>query len=119
MGADRESPAQVAVLAPSGVTTIMSSGAWADYAVPGAPYFVLVDGAANRVAGEGTAPSWARVIELLGEAAGDARTSGPSRRELLTGRQRVDRADRALRDAGIAPGHASLFAAPVAAPDDE
>lgn len=109
-GADRESPARVAELAPAGVTTILSSAAWNDYAVPGAPYFVLVDGTANRVIGEGTAPTWPRVTELVREAAGDAAfvVPGRSRREFLSGRQRTSRADRTLRAAGIGPGHPSL-----------
>ena len=43
-------------LAPAGVPVVMSSQAWQDYAVPGAPYFVLVDGA---IRGEGVATSLA------------------------------------------------------------
>ncbi len=34
-------------VAPHGLAVVMSSAAWADYDVPGSPYFVLVDGAAG------------------------------------------------------------------------
>jgi len=43
-GPHEESPASVRSLASSQLTTIMSSEAWATFAVPGSPYFVLVDG---------------------------------------------------------------------------
>ena len=90
----------------------MSSEAWADFAVPGSPYFVLVDGA-GRIIGEGTASTWSRVLELLGEALADSvpppgdesRPAGPPRG---TGAARLRHVDETLRAAGIEPGHASL-----------
>ncbi|MGH9186041.1 MAG: TlpA family protein disulfide reductase [Acidimicrobiales bacterium] len=114
-GPERESPAAVAERAPRGVTTVLSTQTWTDYGVPVAPYFVLVDGGSNRVVGEGAATSWERVTALLERAAADtgfAHGPQPSRREFLSGGQRAARADRALRDAGIVPGHPSLHPDP-------
>ena len=83
-GAQDESPAAIAALAPAGVTTVLSSDAWERYAPPAAPYFVLVDGA-GRIAGEGSAPTWDRVADLMGRALADARhRRALSRRELVT-----------------------------------
>jgi hypothetical protein len=121
-GADAESPAAVAELAPARVTTVMSSQAWDDYDVPVAPYFLLVDGTSG-VVGEGASASWDQVVDLLGKAAADAgvrldRRSGLSRRELLRGRDREARADRELRAAGIEPGATELYE-PANGPDGD
>jgi hypothetical protein len=121
-GADQESPTAVAELAPPRVTTVMSSQAWNDYDVPVAPYFLLVDGT-RGVVGEGASASWAQVVDLLGKALADAgveldrgsaasaaSAAGWSRRDLLRGRAREDRADRELEAAGIARGSPELYA---------
>jgi hypothetical protein len=73
----------------------MSTETWQDYKVPGAPYFILVDGRQGRVVGEGTATSWDRVQHLIGQAAVD------------THDERT--VDRDLRAAGIEPGDPSLY----------
>lgn len=112
-GADEESPAAVADLAPDRVTTVMSSPAWDAYDIPVSPYFLLVDGT-RGVIGEGASASWSQVVDLLGKAAadagmvvdGDARLS---RRDLLRGRDRELRADRELAAAGIDPGSPDLY----------
>lgn len=65
-GADREQTTLLAELAPGHLPLVLSSQAWQDYAVPGAPYAVLVEGPAGRVAGEATAPTLAEVLSLLG-----------------------------------------------------
>lgn len=79
-GAGHESPALLRELAPPGVPVVLSEAAWADYAVPGSPYFVHVDG--GRVVGEGRAQGWAQLRSLLGraeaEAAGRARQREPA-----------------------------------------
>ena len=67
-----ESLSVIAGLAPPSVPLVMSSQAWADYDVPGSPYFVLVDGPTGAVRGEGTGPDWGQVQSLLGQATGDA-----------------------------------------------
>jgi hypothetical protein len=70
-GPEQESPAEVLRLAPPGVTVVMSSAAFDDYAVPVNPYFILVDGPGAEVIGEGAAATWAQVAGLLGRAAAD------------------------------------------------
>lgn len=114
-GPEEESPAAVADLAPARVTTVMSSAAWDDYDVPVSPYFLLVDGA-HGVVGEGASASWSQVVDLLAKAAADAgmqvdRGARLSRRALLSGggREREQRADRELADAGIEPGSPALY----------
>lgn len=93
--ADAESPSSVRRLAPPNVHTVMSTATWHAYNVPGAPYFILVDGARNAVIGEGTATSWTRVQELMRQAVADA----------SEGRT----VDSDLRAAGIEPGDPSLY----------
>jgi hypothetical protein len=110
-GPHEESPASVQSLTSARLTTVMSSEAWASFNVPGSPYFVLVDGTGN-IAGEGTAGTWPRVLELLGEAlADDSATgfqSGPSGPPRGSGRERLQHVDDTLRAAGIEAGHPSL-----------
>ncbi|HEU0103376.1 MAG TPA: hypothetical protein VFR07_13750 [Mycobacteriales bacterium] len=134
-GPDLESVSTVRRLAPARVPVVMSTQAWEDYGVPGSPYFALVDGAAGRVAGEGSATSWQQVVGLCRDASSDRAAAllhhdhdhGPgsgsgSGMERLAGEDRGDgphreaRADRELAAAGILPGHPSLYvddAAPV------
>jgi hypothetical protein len=116
-GPEEESPAAVAELASPRVTTVMSSQAWDDYDVPVAPYFLLVDGE-RGVVGEGASGSWEQVVDLLGKALADAgmsmdRATGAgaawSRRDVLRGRAREERADRELAAAGIDPGSPQLY----------
>lgn len=104
-GPDRESPSQLAELAPPGITTVMSTEAWMVYDVPGAPYFVLVD-PSGTVLGEGAATTWARVRDLLGRAQADALHLGQRDRELLV--------DATLERAGIDASHPTVR--PVATP---
>jgi hypothetical protein len=113
-GSEHESPGAVAARRPA-ATTIMSTAAWNDYSVEGSPYFVLVDDGA--VAGEGTAASWDRVLELLGRAIVD---EGPrsSRRDLLRGRVSPEDTDAALLRAGITPGDPRLWGADDPVEDD-
>ena len=115
-GHEAESASAVAALAPVGVTTIMSTEAYAAYDVPANPYFILVDGPTSRVMGEGAAASWTQVATLLGQAAADAghdldgsplQRSAPDGR--MTGPERAARADNDLLAAGIGPGHPSLY----------
>jgi hypothetical protein len=127
-GPDQESPASVASLAPPGVPVVMSTDAYDDYTVPVSPYFILVDGTADRVVGEGAAASWAQVSNLLRQAAADAGLAtdgrplgGRGARGRLNRDEREARADADLLAAGITPGHASLYpdAAAGAVGDDE
>ncbi len=112
-GPDDESETTVRRLAPGRVPVLMSTEAWEDYGVPGSPYFVLVDGAAGRVAGEGSASAWEQVVRLCRDASADRgatiarhRDRHPDRGD---GPHREARADRELAAAGIVPGHPSLL----------
>jgi hypothetical protein len=96
-GAD-ESISTLRRLAPRGVPVVLSSAAWADYNVPGSPYFVLVDGQQGRVRGEGTGSTWEQVQNLFRQAADDADDAS-----------REARIDRELRAHGIEPGDPSLY----------
>lgn len=114
-GGNEESPADVAAMAPPGVVTISSSQAWDDYQIPVAPYFVLVDGKRGIVAGEGAAHSWELVSELLERALADGGYSEGQvrRRDMLLGRNRANRVDQELLDAGITPGDPRLYHEPA------
>jgi hypothetical protein len=90
-GRDRERPARLRELAPPGVAVVMSSQAWDEYRIPGAPYFVLVD---REVRGEGVATTWEAVSSLVSDAIEEQRTA----RSL----------DETLAAAGIGPDHPSL-----------
>ncbi len=111
-----ESPTRLRELAPPDVPLVMSSAAWDAYHVPTAPYFVHVDGASGHVYGEGSAAAWPQVASLLRDALDDLRAAEREERSRSTtvsssssavGRDR--RADLALEEAGIGPGHPSLY----------
>ena len=108
-GEDEESISALRRIAPQDASVIMSSQAWADYQVPGSPYFLLVEG--GRVTGEGSGSTWQQVRALLGQASDDNEVRR-SRKDLtggLNGRDRADRIDSELAAAGILPGHPSLY----------
>jgi hypothetical protein len=89
-GPDREQRSTLRTLAPDAVPVLMSSRAWEDYAVPGSPYFVLVEDGAIR--GEGVATTWHALSSLVGDAVEEQR--GVEER---------------LAAAGIGLDHPSLF----------
>jgi hypothetical protein len=95
----RESPSRLRALTPPGVTVVMSSHAYEEYGVPGAPYFVLVDGS---VRGEGVATTWAALESLLTDALADAGEDAVSG-------NRSDRIEARLAAAGVVPGDPSLY----------
>jgi len=104
-GPESESPAELARLTgDAGLDVVLSSSAWTAWAVPGSPYFVLVDRASGGVLGEGTAGSWVQVASLLALSQRD-RGSAPG----AGARRYESEVDHALREAGILPGDASLF----------
>jgi hypothetical protein len=105
-----ESGSKIRDLAPRGVPVVMSSQAWADYGVPGAPYFVYVDGASGQVTGEGTASGWDQLASLLRQAADDGVLG--TNRAARTDAEREARADRELLAAGYQPGDARLHPEP-------
>jgi hypothetical protein len=94
-------------LAPSDLAVVMSNAAWEHYAVPGSPYFALVDGAAGRVVGEGTGASWDQVKSLLAHATGDeAEYRGPIGGGAAATEARIDLE---LLANGIQPGDPRLY----------
>jgi hypothetical protein len=99
-GPDAESPSRIGRLAPDGIPVLMSSAAWRDYEVPGAPYFVLADG---EIRGEGAASSWQALASLVSDAISDERSGGADAR----GRD----IDRVFAAAGIGPEDPSLYPA--------
>lgn len=92
--ATEESPSALRRLAPKNLTVVMSSDAWETYQVPGSPYFVLVDGPAGRIRGEGTGVTFEQVWNLLRQASDDSREH---------------RIDRELLSHGVEPGDRSLY----------
>jgi hypothetical protein len=100
-GSERERPGRLRKLAPDGVPVVMSSRAWEDYRVPGAPYFVLVD---EAIRGEGVATTWQALGSLVSDAIEEQREV-----ELGAGaNERARRVEQTLAAAGIGPDHPSL-----------
>jgi hypothetical protein len=116
-GPDEESVPSVSSLTPSRVTTIMSSGAWADYQVPVYPYFIYVHGPTGQVIGEGAAGSWSHIASLLRQALVDAGLLDPALGSPIGGRRH--RIDDELAAAGIHPGHPSLYPPPAVVSTDD
>jgi hypothetical protein len=114
-GPEMEIRAEVAAQAPPGLAVLMSTEAWADYEVPGSPFFVLVDGRSGRRIGEGVAHHFHQVAELVRRADADARDfalgASASRpfAEGLDGPERERANDRELLAAGVLPGDPSLY----------
>ncbi len=112
-GPDREHVTLVAELAPTHVPLILSNEAWHDYAVPGSPYVVLVDGPSGRVVGEGTAPTFEQVLSMLGRAVDDAahrsRLASHRGEKAKADAAREAEIDDALIVAGVRPGDPSLY----------
>jgi hypothetical protein len=109
-----DSESAMAELVPPGVKAVLSSAAWEDYDVPGSPYFALVEGSEGRIVGAGSALRWEQLQNLLQQALDDAGLADPSGPQPqasagYSGRRRAQRADEALRSAGIGPGHPSLY----------
>ncbi|HSC02343.1 MAG TPA: hypothetical protein VLC49_03460 [Solirubrobacteraceae bacterium] len=89
-GLDREQRSKLRSIAPATVPVVMSSEAWEDYAVPGSPYFVLVED--GEIRGEGVATTWDALASLVGDAVEEQRG-----------------VDERLAAAGIGPDHPSLY----------
>jgi hypothetical protein len=94
-------------LAGEDLMVVISDDAWLEYDVPGSPHFVLVDGPSGSIVGEGTGSSWPQVQALL-EHAGSPHP-GSEAGYADSPRDNALRIDRELADAGIGPGHPSLY----------
>jgi hypothetical protein len=113
-GPELELPAEVRAKTHSGLQVIMSTEAWGDYEVPGAPFFVLIDGKTGQRIGEGVANHFSQIIDLVRRAQIDTEplSVGSRSRSFASGldgpaREAIN--DQALRAAGIEPGHPSLY----------
>ena len=102
-------------LAAPDLAVVMSNAAWERYAVPGSPYFTLVDGVSERVVGEGTGATWAQVQSLLVHATADEhdRLGLPGGGAAAT----EARIDLELLAQGIGPGDPRLYGTEVPASD--
>jgi hypothetical protein len=118
-GPDHESISEIAAKARDVPDVVMSSEAWADYEVPGAPFFVLVDAAAGRRVGEGLASRLEQLTDLIRLSRNDEQTGARRlrRKGLLGpgGPERDEDVDGILLAAGIGPGDPSLY--PRSAPE--
>jgi hypothetical protein len=108
-GGERERPARLRSLAPDGIPVVMSTQAWEDYAIPGAPYFLLVD---QEIRGEGVATTWEGLASLVSDAIEDERLH----ERVPAGTRRARRVDETLVANGIGPDHPSLR--PVHPPEE-
>ncbi|HEU4320464.1 MAG TPA: hypothetical protein VFS66_10335 [Acidimicrobiia bacterium] len=109
MGKSEESPTRAQSLAKPGVDVIMSSEAWSEFEVPGAPYFVLLEAGTGRVVGEGSAMTYDSLEEFLSDATNDKIWDLQQAEGFFDEEDRID-AD--LRRAGILPGDARLYPKP-------
>lgn len=91
--------AQLRDLAPAAYPVVMSSQAWQNYEVPGAPYFVWIDGPTATIRGVGSSDKIEGVLNMLRDQLAEERLPDAS----------PDRDERELLAAGITPGHPSLF----------
>jgi hypothetical protein len=105
----RESVGRLREQAPAGVELVMSTAAWRTYEVPASPHFVLCDGQGG-IAGRGSALSWAQLTDLIGDALAHRVADADEARPRTTS-ERAARAERALMQSGIGPGHPSLHPA--------
>jgi len=108
-GPEDESPSVLSQLCPDGVDLVMSSQAWADYAVPGSPYVVVADGHTGRVKGEGSGSSFSQVGGLIRQSVDDSRHPAMAHKPDADRRRERD-IDRILLAAGIGPQDESLYA---------
>ncbi|MGZ4181163.1 MAG: hypothetical protein ACXVUL_10860 [Solirubrobacteraceae bacterium] len=107
-GPGRERSVKLRSLGPAGIPVVMSSQAWADYEIPGAPYFVMVD---QAIRGEGVATTWPALASLVSDAIEEQRDAGRAGggAGAVTGERRAERIDETFAAAGIDPGHPSLY----------
>jgi hypothetical protein len=105
LGESEESPTRAQSMAKPGIDVVMSSSGWADFEVPGAPYFVLIEPETHRVVGEGSAMTFESLEEFLSDATNDQQW------DLQTSplRDEESRIDAELRAAGILPGDPRLY----------
>lgn len=107
-----ESISEVALRAPTDLTTIMSTEVWDAFRVPMTPYFIFVDGS-GQVIGEGSASTWSHLLRLLRQSMADSATPAQPSPLHLDTEGRAHFTDDELHRAGIEPGDPSLYRNPV------
>lgn len=107
LGPDEESPTRALNLMKGDIDVVMSSEAWLQFRVPGAPYFAVVDPREAAVIGEGTAADMKALNTFLADAAGDRRWD-QSRSVDRTDADREKMVDEELKRAGLHPGDPRL-----------
>lgn len=118
-GEEEESPTRAGSLARGSATVVMSSDAWDDYEVPGAPYFVVTHRDSGGIVGEGTATNFGALEEFLRDSANDLSWDRRRAAEHDPTDIEESRVDAELRAAGMAPGDPRLYHEPGDLPVDE
>jgi len=111
LGPEEESPTRAGKVS-STATIVMSSQAWRDYGVPGAPYFVLVDTVTGRVLGEGSAAQPSQLASLVADSTADQAWELQRETKAKADLEREARIDQELMRAGIKPGDPQLYPTP-------
>ena len=106
LGETEESPTRAQSMAKPEVDVVMSSTAWSEFEVPGAPYFVLLEAETARIIGEGSAMTFESLQEFLTDATNDQQWDLQTPPGVMSEEDRID-AD--LRRAGIVPGDSRLY----------
>jgi hypothetical protein len=118
-GESEESPTRAQSLSRGDATVVMSSDAWDDYEVPGAPYFVVASRDAGGVIGEGTATNFPALEEFLRDAANDLGWDRRRAAGLDSEESEESRVDTELRAAGLNPGDPRLYHKPGDLPTED
>ncbi len=111
LGPEEESPTRAAALRTGAADVMMSSSGWSSYAVPGAPYFALVDTKARTVLGEGTATTFEALQQFVVDALNDIDWDR-QRSQDRTDADREQIVDDELRRAGLEPNDPRLYHEP-------
>ncbi len=106
LGESEESPTRAQSMARPEVDVVMSSTAWKDFEVPGAPYFAVIEPETGRIVGEGSAMTFESLEEFLSDATNDQKWDVETTERFQSEESRID-AD--LRQAGILPGDPRLY----------
>ena len=108
-GSEEESPTRAQSLRRGQADVIMSSEAWDDYEVPGAPYFVLIGPGNDGIAGEGSAATFDSLEQFLADAVNDSRWDRDRATKHGADARREKRVDEDLKRAGLGPEDPRLY----------
>jgi hypothetical protein len=111
LGESEESPTRAQSLARGEADVVMSTQAWQDYEVPGAPYFVVVD-PREGVIGQGSASTFESLEQFLVDSTNDRLWDRARRLGRRVDADDAQMMDEELRRAGIEPGDKSLYPEP-------